>query len=163
LDDPTNIANRKSLTEDLQDTQSAISDGEAKATKAGVDPQAIKDAQAMTQKRYAIQNVKQKLFNNESVVSGNAAHGAPESINVESAIRQVENLNKPSKFAPEGTPTRLQQALGEKGANGLLKSLYDAQKTGKTALTKQQLVVRAAKYGVPALTAGAGAIYEATK
>lgn len=163
LDDPTNIANRKSLTEDLQDTQDAITQGEAKATKAGVDPQAIKDAQAMTQKRYAIQNVKQKLFNNESVVSGNTAHGAPETINVDSAIRQVENLNKPSKYAPEGTPTRLVQALGEKGANGLLKSLYDAQKTGKTALSRKQLVLNLVKYGGPAIATGAGTIYEMTK
>jgi hypothetical protein len=145
LDDPTNIANRKSLTEDLQTTQDAIKDGETKATAAGVDPQAIKDAQAMTQKRYAIQNVKQKLFNNESVVQGNAAHGAPESINVESAIKQVENLNKPSRFAPEGTPTRLQQALGEKGAKDLLQGLYDAQKAGKTALSRQQTLVKFGK------------------
>lgn len=163
LDDPTNIANRRSLTEDLKTTQDAITQGETKATAAGVDPQAIKDAQALTQKRFAIQNVKQKLFNNESVVQGNTAHGAPESINVDSAIRQAENLNKPSKYAPEGSPTRLVQALGEKGANGLLKGLYEAQKTGAKALSRQQLVIKLAKYGVPALATGAGTIYEMTK
>jgi hypothetical protein len=165
LDDPTNIANRKSLTEDLQTTQDAISDGEAKATEAGVDPQSLKDAQALTQKRYAIQNVKQKLFNNESVVSGDVAHGAPESINVDSAIRQAQNLNKPSRFAPEGSPTRLQQAFGEKGANNLLKGLYDAQKTGTKALSRQQFATKVLKYvGIPSAGAlGGGVVYELMK
>lgn len=139
LDDPTNIAQRTVLQKDLQTTQSQIADGEAKARANGVDPDMLNDAKEMTKQRYAMETINQKLFNNESVVKGNLEHGAPESINVDSAIRQVENLDKPSKFAPRGTPSRLQQALGEDGANSLKQGLYDAQKAGQSAVTKQTI------------------------
>lgn len=134
LDDPTNIANRSALQTDLKTTQDAIAQGQAQAVKNGVSPDMLTKAQAMTQQRYAMQTLKQKVFNNEAVVKGNLLHGTPEEINVDAAIRNAENLNKPSRFAPEGTPTRLQQALGEDGANNLLKKLYTAQKTGKSAV-----------------------------
>jgi hypothetical protein len=147
LEDPTNIANRTSLQKDLQGTQSQIAEGEAKATENGVDPDTLNDAKAKTQQRYAMENVNQKLFNNESVVKGNVGHGAPETINVDSAIRQVENLDKPSRFAPRGTPSRLQQALGEDGAKNIKQGLYDAQKQGQTALSRQQFAGKILQWG----------------
>lgn len=137
LDDPTNITQRSALQKELQTTQSQIADGEAAAQKNGVDPDTLNEAKEMTKQRYAMENINQKLFNNEGVISGNIEHGSPETINVNSAIRQVENLDKPSKFAPRGTPSRLQQAFGEDGAANLKQSLYDAQKAGQTALNKQ--------------------------
>jgi hypothetical protein len=136
LDDPTNVANRNALQTELKTTQESISKGEAQATKNGVDPDTLNDAKNMTKQRYAMENINQKLFNNESVISGNTTHGAPESINVDSAIRQVENLDKPSKFAPRGTPSRLQQAFGSDGAQSLKQGLYDAQKAGNAAVTR---------------------------
>jgi hypothetical protein len=139
LEDPTQIANEDKLQTRLEQTESQIKTGEAQAKENGVDPDTISKAKAATQQRYAMENVKQKLFNNESVVSGNVAHGAPESINVDSAIRQVENLDKPSRFAPEGTPSRLQQAFSEDGAADLKQGLYDAQKAGKTAVARQNI------------------------
>jgi hypothetical protein len=74
------------------------------------------------------------VFDNESVVSGNTAAGAPESVNVKTAIKAVEKLDKPSKYAPAGTPTRLEQALGKDGAAAVKKNLYAAQKAGQTAV-----------------------------
>ncbi|MFZ1974734.1 MAG: hypothetical protein WAU89_17945, partial [Candidatus Acidiferrales bacterium] len=97
------------------------------------------------------------LFNNEGVVKGNIAHGAEESINVDNAITQAEKLNKPSKFAPEGSPTRLEQALGKQGASNLLKNLYAAQKAGAAAVKAQKI---AAWIGG---TVGVGAVADAAK
>jgi hypothetical protein len=82
----------------------------------------------------------QKLFNNESVVKGNIQHGESEEINVDSAIRNAENLDKPSKFAPRGTPTRLQQMFGEDGAKAFEQGLYDARKAGKAVMTRNTIV-----------------------
>jgi hypothetical protein len=157
LDDPTNVANRTALSSELSTTEKAIKVHSDLAASKGLPPDMLEKAKAATQQRYAMQDLEQKLFNNESVVSGNVEHGSPESINVDSAIRQVENLDKPSKFAPRGTPTRLVQALGEDGAAKLKQGLYDAQKSGQSALKVQQI----AKWigGI----AGVGAIGEVVK
>jgi hypothetical protein len=117
----------------------AIQEGEQQATENGVDPDTLKHAEALTQQRYAMQEFKAKVLNNEGVVKGNVSHGAPESIDVDSAITNAEKLNKPSKFAPEGTPTRLEQALGKDGASNLLKNLYSAQKAGVAAVKAQKI------------------------
>lgn len=154
LDDPTNIAQKSSLQAELKTTQDQIAQGEANATKNGVDPSVLEKAKGLTQERYAKQALKQKLFNNEGVVKGNVAHGVDETINVDAAIRQVENLDKPGRFAPEGAPTRLQQALGSDGAAKLKQGLYDAQKAGKVALSRQEL---AKKIGIALGASGIGA------
>ena len=140
LDDPTNIANRQALEKELRVTDKAIKvHSDLAQSKGVVSEDAIKQAEGMTKQRYAMENLKQKLFNNEGIVEGNVAHGAEETINVKAAIREVEKLDKPSRFAPEGSPSRLQQALGEKGATQLKQALYDAQKAGESALTKQRI------------------------
>lgn len=158
LDDPTNIANRTSLQKELATTQDSITKGEAQAKTNGVDPDTLTKAKAATQQRYAMETVKQKLFNNESVVSGNTAHGAPETLNVKSALRQVESLDKPSRFAPEGSPSRLEQAFGKEGAAKLKQGLYDAQAAGETAATRQKIAMWVGG-SIPVLGAG----YETVK
>lgn len=140
IDNPANIDREDLLQEKLKDVGARISQGEAQATRNLVNaPQKIQEAKQLTQTRYAQEELKKKLFNNESVVSGNVEHGAEEQVNVDSAIRQVEQLDKPSRYAPEGTPTRLEQALGKDGAAKLKQGLYDAQKAGQTALKKQNI------------------------
>jgi len=148
LDDPTQVANKVALQKELATNQKLIDTGEANVTNAlGKNaPDLIQQAKAATQQRYAMEEGARKLCSNESVINGNQAHGAPETINIDSAIRQVENLDKPSKFAPRGTPTRLQQMFGEDGAKALKQSLYDAQRTGKTAMTRQQLAKTLGKW-----------------
>jgi hypothetical protein len=121
----------------MNSTQDAIQKGIDTATSKGVDPAILDQAKGMTKQRYAMEDVGRKLFNHESVVEGNIEHGAPESIKVDAAIRAVENLDKPSKYAPRGTPSRLVQAFGEDGAKALKQGLYDAQKVGKSAVTKR--------------------------
>lgn len=140
IDNPANIDREDLLQEKLKDVGARIAQGEAQATRNLVNaPQKIQEAKQLTQTRYAQEELKKKLFNNESVVSGNVEHGAEEQVNVDSAIRQVEQLDKPSRYAPEGTPTRLEQALGKDGAAKLKQGLYDAQKAGQTALKKQNI------------------------
>ena len=68
LDDPQNIANTDTLEEKLKTTQAAIDKGEASALKEGITPADLQKAKGMTQQRYSMETLKQKLFNNEGVV-----------------------------------------------------------------------------------------------
>lgn len=171
LDDPTNVAQHNNLQEALDETEAQIRAGEMNVqAKLGTDAQTLlKQAKATTQQRYAMETLDQKIFNNESVVSGDVAHDSPETINVDNAIRQAQNLDKPSKFAPRGTPTRLQQALGEDGAKAFKQGLYDAKKAGETAVSRQALFARIGKIAGWTTSIGGGiagvgtAIYEAMK
>lgn len=149
LDDPAQISQRKDLQQELAETNTKINWGENNVkTKLGKDAgQLIDQAKAATQQRYAMEEGAKKLFNNESVIKGNAAHGAEEKIDVDAAIKNAENLDKSSKFAPRGSPTRLRQMFGEEGALKFKQSLYDAKKLGAKALTKQQWATRLAAIG----------------
>jgi hypothetical protein len=147
LSDPTIDPDTEARLElKLKNVQDTIQEGEASAVKNNVSPKTLNEAKAMTQQRYAMQDAKQKLFNNENVVNGNVKHGVEESINVNNAIKQVEAMDKPSKYAPEGTPTRLEQAFGKEGAFKLKQGLYDAQKAGQSAISKQQMLSKILKY-----------------
>jgi hypothetical protein len=142
LDDPTQIANKTALQKELTSTQASIDTGEAKVqdrlgTKAS---DLLQKAKAATQQRFAMEQGDAKLFNNESVVNGNAENGADETINVKAAIRNAEQLDKPSKFAPRGTPTRLQQMFGEEGAKAFKQGLYDAKASGTTVATRNTVL-----------------------
>ena len=150
LDEPTQIANKTALQKELSTTQADITTGEAKVQSAlgKSAPDLISKAKAATQQRFAMEQGDAKLFNNESVVKGNAAHGTDETINVDSAISNAEKLDKPSRFAPRGTPSRLQQMFGEDGAKAFKQGLYDAQKSGKTVLTRNAFLRTARNVGL---------------
>lgn len=134
IDDPTNIVAKPKLNVELQRTRMQIANGESAAQNSGIDAQKIlKTAKADTQQRYALEDLKKKVFNNENIVSGNRAAQQPESINIDKAISEVEKMDKPSKFAPSGSPSRLEQALGKDGAAKFKTDLYAAQKAGQKA------------------------------
>jgi hypothetical protein len=157
LDDPT-TTNTDQLQSRLKDLDNQIGTGEKNARARGVDTEKVLDqAKAQTQQRYAVQELKSKVFNNESVVSGNKAAGAEETINIPQAIRAVENLDKPSRYAPQGSPTRLQQALGIDGAKNFKLALYDAQRRGLANARVGQV----AKWA--AITAGGAGVYDAAR
>lgn len=142
LEDPTNISQKSAMQKELATTDSNIAKGEANLqTKLGKDAgDLIKQAKSATQQRYAMEEGVKKLFNNEGVISGNLEHGAPEQINVNSAIKSVENLDKPSKFAPRGSPSRLEQMFGKDGAKAIKQGLYDAQKAGQKVATRNTIL-----------------------
>jgi hypothetical protein len=142
LADPQTIGQRTALQKELYAAERSIKTGEAniQATLGKDAPDLIQQAKAATQQRYAMEEGAKKLFNNESVVNGNVAHGYPESINVDNAIKAAENLDKPSKFAPRGTPTRLQQMFGEEGAKAFKQGLYDAKAAGQKVMDRNKIL-----------------------
>jgi hypothetical protein len=160
LEEPAQIANKSALEAKLKETEGAINKAEKNLAEQNMSGAELEKARGMTQKRYAMEELKKKLFNNETVVKGNAAYGTDEQINVDAAIRNAENLNKPSRYAREGSPTRLQQALGKDGAKQLLQDLYDAQRAGKEAMRVKELAGKIAKWAAygGGLAAGGHAI-----
>lgn len=140
LDDPTQISNHSAQQKELAQTQAQIEEGERNALARGVSPDTLDKAIALTRTRYAGEEVARKIFSNESVVKGNLQFDADETVNVDAAIRNAENLNKPSKFAPRGAPSRLQQWFGKDGADNLLRNLYSAKKAGESAVSARKLL-----------------------
>jgi hypothetical protein len=112
-----------------------IADAKQKALDAGVDPDTLKQADAKFTQARALQDLQQKVFKNPNIISGNAAKGTPETINVDAAVKTLQKMQDTTKY---GAP-RLEQVLGKEPADALLKSLYDAQRTGVKALSRQQL------------------------
>src|SRR5208337_176223 len=142
----------KALT-DITNTKTAIEDAKVRASKSGIADvdKSLDQADAKFTEAQANKDLNAKLFNNQGVIKGNVAHGAEESINIDKALDVLEDMDKPNKYGP----SRLKQtSLGEDGAFKLKQDLYDAQKLGKTALSKQQFIRRLARYGL--YTAGAG-------
>jgi hypothetical protein len=149
LDDPTQISNHRALAKELSITDQAIKVHSDEAlTKGVVTQDTLDQAKAATQQRYAMEEGAKKLFNNESTVSGNVAHGVPEESNTDALIKQAESMDKPSKYAPQGSPTRLQQMFGKDGAFNFKQGLYDAQKAGKTVLARNDVLRMVGKVGV---------------
>jgi hypothetical protein len=129
-----------------------IAAAKQKALDAGVDPDTLKQADAKFTQARALQDLQTKVFKNTNIISGNAAKDTPETINVDAAVKTLQKLQDTTKY---GAP-RLEQALGKEPADALLKSLYDAQRTGVKALSRQQWwsnVYKAAK-----ITATTGAV-----
>lgn len=148
------------LLEQRQTLQNQIDDAKAAARGNLKGDAAVKLQQADAEftRASAMRDV-QKVFKNPNIVSGNTAMGTPETVNVDSAIKAMQKLQDSTKF---GAP-RLEQALGKDSADALLKSLYDAQRQGVTALTRQQWALRLAKYGLPAAGTVGGVLYEFLK
>lgn len=114
------------------------------------NPELLDQAKAKWGMAAARDEVQAKVFNNPSIVSGNASIGVPEKINVNSAIKALEKLRSPDEYGN----SRLVQAFGEKGADGLLKDLYAAQKIGAKALSTQQTAKLIAKWTAGGIVGG---------
>jgi hypothetical protein len=123
------------------------------AIQAGVDPKLLEQADAQFKQASALKDLQTKVFKNTNVISGNQAMGAEESINVNSAVKELQKLQDNTKF---GT-SRLEQALGKEGAEGLLRDMYAAQKAGIKAIKNREMLAKFAKwaaYGGGALAGG---------
>jgi hypothetical protein len=97
----------------------------------------LKAADTKFQEAQANKELNYKFFGNQSVIKGNVAHGAPESINVNSAINVLENMDKPSlKY---GTSRLQQTSLGQTGTRALKYVLYAAQDKGEKAMARRVL------------------------
>lgn len=147
------IAKEAQLEKARTELMDEISEAKRTAAARGVPADAIDKADAAWKKHKALSEVEGLVFDNEGVIKGNTAHGSPETISVDNAIRNLEKLNNKVKY---GAP-RLQQAFGAAGADQLLKDMYAAQREGIKAMSVQKWTKIAAKI------LGAGAGYETVK
>lgn len=121
----------------------------------GVDPDLLDKADAQFTQARALKDLDAKVFKNPNIIVGNTKFGTNETVNVNSAINALQKLQDNTKF---GAP-RLEQALGEDGADKLLQDMYAAQRQGVKAMSRQQFAFKVAKYigyGAAATIGGAG-------
>jgi hypothetical protein len=140
----------------IKNTQDAIDDAKKVAAQSGVpDVDAtLKAADAKYAETQANKDFNAKFFGRS--VEGNIAHGAPETIDVDKAIKTVEDMDKPNRYGP----SRMQQtSLGKAGTAKLKQTLYDARKAGIKAVSDRTLRNKILAWGIPV----AGVLYEATK
>lgn len=144
----------------IKNTEDAITDAKKVAANSGVKnvDQLLKQGDAKFAETQANKDFNRVFFGNNGVFSGNVAHGAPESIDIDKAINALENFDKPNRYGI----SRLQQtSLKTQGAFALKQALYDAKKVGEEAGNKamssrafRNLII---KYvAIPTVAAGAG-------
>ena len=162
LDDPT-TTNTAELQARLKTAEKEISAGEknVRATGGADAAKMIQQAEGITKTRHALEEFNQKFMNNPSVVSGNVQAGAKEIVNVDNAIKAAERLDQPSRWAPQGSPSRLEQVFGKDGALQFKKALYLAQERGQRY---ENITPFLKKVGTgAALTLGGEGAYQAVK
>src|SRR5690242_8083583 len=138
LEDPT-VLNPDQLQDRLEDVEAKIRQGEENVQKQGGNAhQMLRVAKNDTQQRYALMEFKKKILSD--AVEGNKNAGQKETLNIKKAIAAIERMDSPSRFAPEGSPSRLQQVLGQQGAQELKESLYKAQRAGRTSVKALKFV-----------------------
>jgi hypothetical protein len=115
----------------------AIEDAKAQAKERGVDniDDLLDKADARFQQVQALKDVRAKLYQNQSIIKGNAAHGVDEFGKVNNAIDAVERLDSANKF---GASRIAQTPGGPDSVFKLKQALYDAQTEGLRAQARQQ-------------------------
>lgn len=146
----------------IRNTQNAIDDAKKVAAQSGVAnvDQTLAQADKKFGETQANKDFNKVFFGSPSVVEGNVAHGAPETIKIDGAIRVLENMDKPNRFGI----SRLQQtSLGPQGAFRLKQALYDAKKAGQKAMDARALRNLMLKVSGAAVGTALGVGYELTK
>lgn len=92
----------------------------------------------------ALKDLQEKVFKNPNIVLGNVGAGSDETVNIDEAVKALQRLQDDTRY---GSP-RLEQALGKQGAQDLLTNMYAAQKSGMTAMSRQQFAKLIAKYTI---------------
>jgi hypothetical protein len=136
------IAARGNLTEAIN-SQDRIAEAEEKLQEAGIDPKA---ADTLHQQRMAGIDFK------KAVVKNTNPDGT---VNVDGLLNASKNL----RFTKYGD--RLQQFMGEDGADEFMNQLQDAQELGAHAMKAQAIAKTILKYVAPGATVGLG--YELAK
>ena len=90
----------------------------------------------------ALKDLQKRVFKNPTIIQGNVGAGSDETVNVNEAVKALQKLQDDTRY---GAP-RLEQALGQQGAQDLLKNMYAAQKSGMTAMSRQQFAKLVAKF-----------------
>jgi hypothetical protein len=134
-DTPSDQAIEAKLEEHRTGIMDKMESAKQDALAKGVDPKVLKQADAEFKRMSALTDVERKVFKNPSIVQGNVAHGTPETVNIDSAVKAFQKLQDAK---PYGGP-RLEQAFGRDGANRLLNKLYEAQRQGVHAVKVQTI------------------------
>lgn len=89
-----------------------------------------------------------KILKNPDVISGNIKYGTPEFIHIDETVGALQRMQDDTSCVYEGCSTfvhaghgtsHLEQALGKKGADDLLRKLYAAQRLENAAVKKQKI------------------------
>lgn len=122
---------RKQLQDGIKDSMDKL------GPKGMAQYQAANDAFARAK---ALEDLRDDIFMNTGVVEGNALAGQEETINVDRAVKKLQELDD---YKPYGR-SRLAQAIGgtdgEQKAQQALKELYAAQKAGVKAMRAQRVL-----------------------
>ena len=152
-DTEEDVAKEAKLEKSRQGLIDKINDAKAQAQSRGVDPKLLDQADAQFKQKSAMQDVETKLFKNPNVIEGNAAYGTPETIKLDSATKVLQKLKDTTKYGG----SRLEQAFGKEGADNLLRNMYEAQRNGVRAASRQDIAKWVAKAaGVSGLALAAG-------
>jgi hypothetical protein len=153
-------AEDEALTTRRDQITERIAAAKQQAISRGVSPKVLDQADAEFKRMSALTDVEKRVFKNPDVVQGNDAHGTPESIDIDKAVKALQKLQDNEKY---GGP-RLEQAFGEDGAKTLLDKFYGAQRQGVHAM-KMQKVARwiAAVAGAAGIAKGVSTLAGAAK
>lgn len=135
---PADIKKGARLDAAINATQDEIDAANARLQTKGIDPNA---ADALHLKRMAAEEFEDKVLHNQNVVQGDALTGQPETVNIDSLVKESQKLYDKDKFGG----SRLEQLMGKDGAAKYMKDLRDLQKQGVHAMKAQQWAVRVAK------------------
>jgi hypothetical protein len=114
-----------------------IEDAKQTARTKGIDvDQTLAKADALHTREMALRDFQKGFLKNPNILEGNVAHGTPETVNIDSAIKVLQRMQDNTKFGA----SRLSQALGSDGAKSLLDNLYAAQRSGNKAATLQKIL-----------------------
>ena len=148
----TNFDDLYTKLANAQDRAMQTVDGSAEEAKALADVKTQEDVIAQAKQRAADNGVKNvdatlaqadakfteaqanKEFNYkfQNAISGDVAHGAAETVDVDKAISIARKMSQPTVKYP--TPRLWQTSAGKAGADRLLTNLYAAQKAGERAV-----------------------------
>ncbi|MGA2004196.1 MAG: hypothetical protein ABSG70_12480 [Terriglobales bacterium] len=109
---------------------------------------AIEKAEAEYWRSQALRELSEKVYRNPDIVSGNVKLGTPELIHVDECVKALQRMMDDTSCAYKGCSSfvhaahgtsHLEQALGKKGADELLRKMYAAQRLGKAAAKRQKI------------------------
>lgn len=144
------IAKEESLLKARQQTEDAMQDAFADAKAKGVDPKVVDEASNAFKKSQALYDLNHNVRMARSgaspdIVDPKAAAKNPEIVDPEKFFKRIDQLHGSG---------RLQEALGDKGAEALYKKANDAVLQYRKVLLNQNRAKTALKYGEYAAGAG---------
>jgi hypothetical protein len=115
----------------------------------GIDPALLESAESKHWQAQAMDELS-RILKNPDNISGNIEYGTPEFIHIDATVKALQRMQDDTSCTREGCSTfvhaahgtsHLEQALGKKGADDLLRLFYTTQRQEK-AIIKNRRVAR---------------------